>query len=93
YPTVPFAELQRHQACVNALAWAPHSPCHICTAGDDAQELIWELSGASQPLVEGGGPDPMRAYIVGAEINQLQWSSLQSDWIAIVFTNKLQILR
>ncbi|KAH9307767.1 hypothetical protein KI387_035678, partial [Taxus chinensis] len=44
YPTVPFAELQRHQASVNALAWAPHSPCHFCTAGDDAQALIWELS-------------------------------------------------
>ncbi|KAH9294022.1 hypothetical protein KI387_040775, partial [Taxus chinensis] len=81
YPTVPFAELQRHQACVNALAWAPHSSYHICTAGDDAQALIWELSGASQPLVEGGGPDPMLAYTAGAEINQLQWSSLQSDWI------------
>jgi hypothetical protein len=37
YPTMPVAELQRHQACVNALAWAPHSSCHICTAGDDTQ--------------------------------------------------------
>lgn len=36
-PTVPVAELQRHQACVNSVAWAPHSPCHICTAGDDSQ--------------------------------------------------------
>lgn len=37
YPTVPVAELERHQACVNAVAWAPHSSCHICTAGDDSQ--------------------------------------------------------
>lgn len=37
YPTVPVAELERHQACVNAVAWAPHSACHICTAGDDSQ--------------------------------------------------------
>ncbi|KAH9331057.1 hypothetical protein KI387_003165, partial [Taxus chinensis] len=62
YPTVPFAELQRHQASVNALAWAPHSTCHIYTTGDDAQALIWEHSGVSQPLVEGGGPDLMLAY-------------------------------
>jgi WD repeat-containing protein 68 len=37
FPTVPVSELQRHQACVNAIAWAPHSACHICSAGDDSQ--------------------------------------------------------
>eukprot|EP00958_Prasinococcus_capsulatus_P015269 scaffold1626_cov372-Prasinococcus_capsulatus_cf.AAC.23 len=44
FPTLPVAELQRHQACVNATSWAPHSSCHICTAGDDTQALIWDLS-------------------------------------------------
>lgn len=44
FPTLPVAELSRHQACVNAVAWAPHSSCHICTAGDDRQALIWDLS-------------------------------------------------
>eukprot|EP01018_Ginkgo_biloba_P012206 Gb_40146 [translate_table: standard] len=93
FPTLPVAELQRHQASVNAIAWAPHSPCHICTAGDDSQALIWELSSVSQPLVEGSSLDPILAYTAGAEINQLQWSSMQSDWVAIAFSNKLQILR
>lgn len=37
YPTVPVSELQRHLASVNAIAWAPHSACHICSAGDDSQ--------------------------------------------------------
>ena len=50
FPTLPVAELQRHTAPVNTLAWAPHSSCHICTAGDDAQALIWDLSSMSQPL-------------------------------------------
>lgn len=31
------------QACVNSVAWAPHSACHICTCGDDRQALIWDL--------------------------------------------------
>jgi len=95
YPTMPVAELQRHQACVNSLAWAPHSSCHICTAGDDSQALIWDLSSMQQPVVEGGMDpfDPILAYSAGAEINQLQWSSTQPDWIAIAFANKLQILR
>ena len=58
FPTLPVAELQRHQASVNALAWAPHSSCHICTAGDDAQALIWDLSSMGKPLESGLGAFP-----------------------------------
>ena len=64
FPTLPVAELQRHTAPVNALAWAPHSSCHICTAGDDAQALIWDLSSMSQPLDQDLGapyPTPKKA--------------------------------
>ena len=91
FPTLPVAELQRHQASVNTLAWAPHSSCHICTAGDDSQALIWDLSSMSQPL--DGGLDPILAYHSGAEINNLQWSSGQPDWVAIAFNNNVQVLR
>lgn len=91
YPTLPIAELQRHQACVNTLAWAPHSSAHICTAGDDSQALIWDLSSMGNP--QEPGLDPILAYNAGAEINQLQWSASQPDWVAICFANKAQILR
>ncbi|GKF50376.1 hypothetical protein Tco_0146843, partial [Tanacetum coccineum] len=40
-----------------------------------------------------GGLDPILAYTAGAEIEQLQWSSSQPDWVAIAFASKLQILR
>jgi WD repeat-containing protein 68 len=36
FSIVPVAELQRHQASVDAIVWAPHNPCHICTAGNDS---------------------------------------------------------
>jgi WD40 repeat protein len=42
-PSTTVAELGEHQACVNSIAWAPHSACHICTCGDDRQALIWDL--------------------------------------------------
>jgi len=87
-PSLPVAELQGHNACVNALAWAPHSSCHICTAGDDQQALIWDLSQLPKPI-----EDPILAYSAEAEVNQLQWSSSQPDWIAISFDRKMQILR
>ncbi|KAE8688139.1 WD repeat-containing protein LWD1 [Hibiscus syriacus] len=91
FPTLPVVELQRHQASVNAIAWAPHNSCHICTVGDDSHALIWDLSSMSQPVE--GGLDPILAYIVGAEIEQLQWSTSQPDWVAIAFSTKLHIVR
>eukprot|EP00741_Cyanophora_paradoxa_P018378 tig00000204_g17745.t1 len=87
-PSHPVAELYGHLACVNAIAWAPHSSCHVCTAADDSQALIWDLSQMPKPI-----EDPILAYKAEAEINQLQWSAAQPDWVAIAFSNKLQILR
>ncbi|KAG6468368.1 hypothetical protein ZIOFF_073044 [Zingiber officinale] len=40
-----------------------------------------------------GGLDPILAYTAGVEIEQLQWSSSQPDWVAIAYSTKLQILR
>ena len=34
--------------------------------------------------------DPILAYSAGAEVNQLQWSTTQPDWVAICFANKTQ---
>lgn len=54
-PAMPTFELKGHTACVDSIAWAPHSSQHICTAGDDSQVLIWDL-GAVPKVVEGGVP-------------------------------------
>ena len=84
----------RTTASIGTLAWAPHSSCHLCTAGDDSQALIWDLSATSAPgATDGLGLDPILAYGAGAEISQLQWSATQPDWIAIAFSKSLQILR
>lgn len=88
-PSMPVTELGGHHNCVNAVAWAPHSSCHICTAGDDSQALIWDLTQMSKRSVE----DPILAYNAEAEVNNLKWSSSQPDWVSIAFANKLQILR
>ena len=91
FPTLLVVELQRHRVGVNAIAWAPHSSCHICTVGDDSQALIWDLLSMGQPVED--GLVPIVAYTAGAKFEQLQWSSSQPDWVAIAFLNKLQILR
>ena len=87
-PSLPVAELDGHTGVVNAVAWAPHSSCHICTAGEDTHALIWDLSAMPTPI-----EDPILAYDAKSEINNLLWSETQPDWISIAFDNKLQILR
>ena len=36
---------------------------------------------------------PILAYVAQNEINQVQWSVTQSDWIAICFKDNVEILR
>lgn len=88
-PSLPVAELGGHLGCVNATAWAPHSSCHICTAGDDSQALIWDLSQMPKRPVD----DPILAYNADGEINNLQWSASQPDWVSIAYNDKLQICK
>lgn len=33
-PSMPVSILKNHTGAVNGIAWAPHSTCHICTAGN-----------------------------------------------------------
>ena len=87
-PSVPVAELNGHTQAVNSIAWAPHSSCHLSTAGDDSQALIWDVSAMPKPITE-----PILAYCAEEPINTLQWSSNQAEWVAITFNNKLRILR
>lgn len=90
-PSVPVVELVGHRASVNSLAWAPHSSSHLCTGGDDAQALIWDITAAS-----GSGAreeDPILAYNAAAEINQLQWDGAREHWVGIAFDKAVQVLR
>lgn len=73
---------------VNGVAWAPHSPVHVCTVGEDRQALIWDLSRIPAAIEE-----PILAYGAAGEINNVQWSSAFPDWIAICYNNTLEILK
>ena len=55
---------------------------------DDHQALIWDIQQMPRAI-----EDPILAYTAGGEINQIQWSSTQPDWIAICYNNCLEILR
>ena len=102
-PSLPVVELAGHLGCVNAVNWAPHSSCHVVTAGDDAQALIWDLSQMGMmnnnqrqhyPHTQNHQVhDPILAYNAEAEINNLQWSAAQPDWVSIAYQDSLQICK
>ena len=76
---------------LNGIVWAPHSPSHLCTCGDDKQALIWDISVRSAGSVT--IPDPILAFSAEGEINQLQWDASHEDWVAICFENSVQVLK
>ena len=49
-PSVPVVTLTNHFGAVNSIQWAPHSSCHICSAAEDSQALIWDLSALPMPI-------------------------------------------
>lgn len=87
-PSVPVTELHGHNGAINAISWAPHSSAHICTAGEDAQVLVWDLSQMRKYI-----QDPILCYNSPMEINQINWSRLQTDWVAIAYGDTLEALR
>eukprot|EP01038_Epipyxis_sp_PR26KG_P009529 gene9529-12836_t len=89
-PSIPVVELIGHNSAVNGIAWAPHSPHHICTCGDDKQTLIWDITARqSSVIIE----DPILAFSAEAEINQLQWCASHEDWVGICINDAVQILK
>lgn len=75
-----------HNSVINSMAWAPHSPIHICTVGIDNQALIWQTDRFPRE-------EPILAYKAAGEICQVKWSKAQSEWISIVFGNSIEVLR
>ncbi|CAD6193636.1 unnamed protein product [Caenorhabditis auriculariae] len=87
-PCNPISKLKNHTAAVNGIAWAPHSPHHICTASDDKQALIWDVTHIPRPV-----DDPILAYTAEGEVNQVHWGPVHSNWICICFEKCMEILR
>lgn len=87
-PMYPVAELRGHNDFVNALAWAPTSNCFLCSVADDCKALIWDISILPNPI-----DTPILSYNAQAEPVALEWSVTRSDWVAIIFDKRLQMLR
>jgi WD repeat-containing protein 68 len=87
-PSIPALTLRTHKAPVNAVSWAPHSSCHICTVADDSQALIWDVRTLPDPV-----DDPILAYKADGEINNMLWPLKEPEWVVINYGDCTQLLR
>lgn len=88
-PSHPVSKLLNggHTAAVSAIAWAPHSSCHLVSCGDDSQALIWNLQQQQSQQ------EPILAYQAQSEINNVKWSTANHEWISIAFDKRVEFLR
>lgn len=88
FPSLAVTELiSNSKSSFNSMSWAPHSSGHLCSADDDGQVLVWEISQAAPKV------DPILCYTSSSEINQVAWSSIQPDWIAAANGQSVELLR
>ncbi|KAJ1653752.1 hypothetical protein IWQ61_006184, partial [Dispira simplex] len=99
-PGLPVCELRGHKGNVNSLTWAPHQENMMCSAGDDKQVLVWDLS--RSPVAGGSAITDIAKHIVDipsltysatAEVSMVSWSKAIPDWVAISFGRTVQTLR
>lgn len=93
FPTAPLMELKKHGSSVNAISWSPGMGHQICSVSDDTRAMIWEVVKPGVQSDGGGNVEPEMWYEATAQINQVRWSAMELDWIAIAFLNKLQVLK
>ena len=85
----PIADLNSHTGVVNSMAWAPHSEMHICTVSDDKNAFIWNINNSSNINCD----EPILSYCSPGEVANVAWSSVQYEWVGIVFGPNLQLLK
>lgn len=93
FPTTPVLELRKHKMGVNAVCWSPHVGGHLCSVADDSRALIWDVASQGVRSNAAEEVEPIMWYGSTAEINQARWSTVDFDWIAIAFSNKMQLLK
>jgi len=76
-------------ACVNHIAWAPHTRSHLLCGSEDGSALIWDVS-ADWIAAK---PPPFLSYVTDHEINQVQWPSSQPDYAALGMAQRVEVLQ
>lgn len=82
----PYATFNTHTNVVNAMAWSPKSNAHLCTVSDDKTAYLWDI-------IDKNDDDPKMKFKANYEINNVDWSESNPEWLAIVANKELQLLK
>jgi WD repeat-containing protein 68 len=88
YPALSEGHLRGgHTGPLNHFTWAPHNASNLCSAGEDGRAIIWDTQDANRTEGTSG-----LTYNAEGPLNSIAWSALQTDWIAVTYGKKLQML-
>ena len=88
YTAAPVGFLRSgHTQPINSICWAPHSATHLCSAGEDGNVFIWDLT--DLPNV---APKCLYNYKLENPINSIGWSPSVDKHIAITSGKEAQLL-
>ena len=81
-PCTPVARLNNHRACVNGIAWAPHSSCHICTAGEWEFIMSWNHLSVLPEIHMPGMLDLKHSWLTGCRMKQDKLLSFRANQLS-----------
>eukprot|EP00767_Chilomastix_cuspidata_P002381 gnl/Chilomastix_cuspidata/2507.p1 GENE.gnl/Chilomastix_cuspidata/2507~~gnl/Chilomastix_cuspidata/2507.p1 ORF type:complete len:331 (+),score=155.58 gnl/Chilomastix_cuspidata/2507:37-1029(+) len=87
FPVVPVMELFGHSGAINSFCWAPHAASLLATGSEDMHDFIWDVSSLAKTVEK-----PMLAYKTLSEVNYIDWSRTEVDWIASTAADRLEFL-
>jgi WD repeat-containing protein 68 len=99
-PSVPLASLSpANDACVNHIAWAPHSRHHLLCGTEDGCALIWDVKDVpAKPESASGGSNeratrvaPVLSYECDHEVYQVQWPASQPEYVALGMSRQIEV--
>lgn len=99
-PSIAMAALPHHEACVNHIAWAPHSRNHLLCGTDDGHALVWDVAEKPPTKAEGkqdaqmrSRPSPLLSYACDHEVYQVHWPASQPDYVALGTARQVEVLQ
>lgn len=99
-PSVALTVLSEFDECVNAIAWAPHSPSHLLCGSDDGYAMIYDVrtgekkkpGSREQEAGQSQSSPQVFWHDCDQEIYQVQWQASHPELIGLSTANRVDVV-